>query len=269
MEAARSVLDLVAAGITYLAVRISGCQPDRDHPYGYGKIENLSALIVTILLLVTCAWIIYEAVQRLFFKFEQVDATFWAFFVMVVSIIVDISRSKLLMKMAIKHNNQALEADALHFSTDVWFSSVVLVGLSAVVLANLLEKYAGILAEWLHNADAVAALVVSAIVLVVSFQLGKTIDCILNVKRIRVRHSGRTYFADITVSVERNTSFEEAHLIASKAEETIQRLYPRIDIIMHVDPVKFPDETLIERILANASSCCHSYIHIQNSQINP
>ena len=89
-EAAHSGLDLVAALVTFFAVRLSDRPPDERHLYGYGKVENLSALIETLLLLVTCVWIIYEAVQRLFFKPVEVEASAWAFGVMIVSIVVDV-----------------------------------------------------------------------------------------------------------------------------------------------------------------------------------
>ncbi len=96
-EAAHSGLDMVAAGITLWAVRISGLPADREHTYGHGKFENLSALFETVLLLITCVWIIYEAVARLFFRAEvEVNPNIWAFLVVIVSIIIDISRSRAL-----------------------------------------------------------------------------------------------------------------------------------------------------------------------------
>ncbi|MEJ2556675.1 MAG: cation diffusion facilitator family transporter, partial [Anaerolineae bacterium] len=137
-EAAHSGLDLVAALVTFFAVRLSDRPPDKRHLYGYGKVENLSALVETLLLLVTCIWIIYEAIERLFFKSVEIEASFWAFGVMAVSIVVDISRSRILYRAARKHNSQALEADALHFSTDIWSSSVVIVGLALVWLSERL-----------------------------------------------------------------------------------------------------------------------------------
>jgi cation diffusion facilitator family transporter len=118
-EAAHSALDLIAAGVTYFAVRISGNPPDRSHQFGHGKVENLSALFETILLFVTCVWIVYEAISRLI-EPVHVEVNIWSFAVMVTSIIVDFSRSRALMKTAKKYNSQALEADALHFSTDIW-----------------------------------------------------------------------------------------------------------------------------------------------------
>jgi cation diffusion facilitator family transporter len=129
-EAAHSALDLVAAVVTFLAVNFSDRPADQDHTYGHGKIENFSALIETLLLVVTCVWIVYESVQRLFFHSTPVDANIWAFAVMGISIVVNMSRSKMLYATARKHHSQALEADALHFSTDVWSSWVVVGGLA-------------------------------------------------------------------------------------------------------------------------------------------
>jgi cation diffusion facilitator family transporter len=158
-EAAHSALDLVAAAVTFWAVRAAARPPDRNHAYGHGKVENISALFETLLLLATCAWIIYEATHRLFLgKASHVDANIWAFGVMTMSIVVDVSRSRALSRAAKKHRSQALEADALHFSTDVWSSAVVILGLACVRLAPVLD------APWLELADSVAALVVAGIV---------------------------------------------------------------------------------------------------------
>jgi cation diffusion facilitator family transporter len=175
-EAAHSALDFVAALVTYVAVRLAGRPADREHPYGHGKIENLSALVETLLLLVTCGWIIYEAVERLISKRVQVDASIWAFGVLAVSIFVDVTRSRMLKRVAVKHRSQALEADALHFSTDVWSSAVVMVGLVGVKVAEIFPSL-----EFLSKADAVAALVVAAIVVMVSLDLGvRTVQALLD-----------------------------------------------------------------------------------------
>jgi cation diffusion facilitator family transporter len=138
-EAAHSGLDLVAAAVTFFAVRLSSRAPDKRHTYGYGKVENLSALFETLLLLLTCVWIIYEAIRRLFFEEVEVEASIWAFIIMAISIVVDISRSRMLYRTARKYGSQALEADALHFSTDIWSSSVVIGGLFLVSLSEWLE----------------------------------------------------------------------------------------------------------------------------------
>jgi cation diffusion facilitator family transporter len=167
-EALHSGLDLVAAVITYFSVRISDKPADKEHHYGHGKIENLSALIETILLLVTCAWIIIEAIERLASGKTHIEVNVWSYIVVISSIIIDVSRSRALYKVAKKHNSQALEADALHFSTDIWSSAVVLFGL---ICSNFGYFFA----------DSVAALGVAIIVLFVSFKLGKkAIDVLID-----------------------------------------------------------------------------------------
>jgi len=176
-EALHSGLDLVAALVTFFAVRLADRPPDDTHTFGYGKVENLSALIETILLLITCVWIIYEAIQRLVFRTVEIEASIWAFAVIILSIFVDVNRSRLLHRVAKKHHSQALEADALHFSTDVWSSSVVLLGLALVWLSDRL----GPGWEFLVKADAVAALGVAVIVIWVSLQLGRrTVNVLLD-----------------------------------------------------------------------------------------
>src|SRR6476661_2410068 len=134
-EAAHSALDLIAAIITLFSVRVSDKPADADHQYGHGKVENFSAFLETGLLLVTCVWIIYEAVKRLFFHHVEIEPSLAAFLVMFVSMAVDFWRSRALGRIATKYDSQALEADALHFSTDIWSSAVVILGL-AVVLAG-------------------------------------------------------------------------------------------------------------------------------------
>src|SRR5207237_1901349 len=121
-EAAHSGLDLVAAIITLFSVQVSDKPADADHQYGHGKVENFSAFIETGLLLLTCIWIIYEAVMRLFFRHIHIEPSLAAFLVMFVSMGVDFWRSRALGRIAAKYDSQALEADALHFSTDIWSS---------------------------------------------------------------------------------------------------------------------------------------------------
>ena len=122
-EAAHSGIDLLAALMTFWAVRASSKPPDSDHLYGHGKIENFSALFETGLLLATCVWISYEAIKRLLQGGGHVEVTAWSFLVMGSSIVVDFSRSRALAATARKHRSQALEADALHFATDIWSSA--------------------------------------------------------------------------------------------------------------------------------------------------
>ena len=221
-EAAHSGLDLIAAMMTFLAVRISGKPADRNHLYGHGKVENLSALFETLLLLLTCAWIIYEAIHRLSFHTIDLKVNLWSFTVMTTSIVVDVSRSRILYRTARKYNSQALEADALHFSTDIWSSAVVILGLFCVKLSEWAPNLA-----FLRQADSVAAMMVGLIVVYVSIQLGiRTIQALLDVApsglekkiksavevlpgvtdchSVRLRYSGPQLFVDIHVLVEGN-----------------------------------------------------------------
>jgi cation diffusion facilitator family transporter len=271
-EAAHSGLDLVAALVTFFAVRISDRPPDERYRYGYGKVENLSALIETLLLLITCVWIIYEAIQRLFFKSVEIEASIWAFGVMGISIVVDISRSRILYRAARKHKSQALEADALHFSTDIWSSAVVIVGLGLVWLSGRLgPEWA-----WLVKGDAIAALVVALIVVYVSLQLGKRAVSVLldmappgladqlaaeagqvpgvqSIGPLRVRQAGASVFVDLTVNVDRSASLEEAHQIAEAVDDRVSRIVHRGDVVVHVDPVRRSGENLSQTVSAIAA----------------
>ena len=282
-EAAHSGLDLIAAIVTYFAVRISGKPADERLTYGYGKVENLSALFETLLLLLTCVWIIYEAIQRLFFKHVEVEASFWAFLIMVISIIVDIGRSKALSRAAKKYDSQALEADALHFSTDIWSSSVVIVGLILVVLSKWLDI------AWLAKADAVAAIGVAGIVIFVSIELGhRTILALLDavppglreeifhavllpgvqqVDQVRVRKSGPDVFTDIILSVGPDTPLEQAYDIANRVEEKVQQIIPSADVLIHLAPKTSRQTSLhreIRRIAEKQGLRAHSIRIIEN-----
>src|ERR1035438_4999266 len=253
-EAAHSGLDLVAALMTYIAVRISGKPADRTHNYGHGKVENLSALIETILLFVTCGWIIWEATHRLFFHKVEVEVTFWSFAVMATSIGIDISRSRMLSRTAKKYHSQALEADALHFQTDVWSSSVVILGLACVKLGEGAPSLG-----WLRQADAVAALGVSVLVIWVCWQLGRrTIDAlvdsapagmeeriltavsavpgVLDCHNIRARYSGPVLFIDLHVLVDGRKTLFEAHALTETIEGVIQQIAPHADVTVHPEP---------------------------------
>ncbi len=268
-EAAHSGLDLLAAAMTFWAVRVSSRPADPDHPYGHGKFENLSALAQTLLLLATSGWIVYESAHRLLFEATHVEVNAWSFAVMAVSIAVDVSRSRVLKRAADKHQSQALEADALHFSTDVWSSAVVILGLGGVLLGGRLGL------PWLGQADAVAALAVGGIVVWVTVRLGrKSMDDlldavppelrdrvtraaevagVLDVRRVRLRKSGPETFADVTVTVGRDASFERSHEIAMAARESIQRVVPGADVVIHAQPVARGEEGTLVAVRLTAA----------------
>jgi cation diffusion facilitator family transporter len=253
-EAAHSGLDLVAAVVTLVAVRVAGKPPDQSHPYGHGKVENLSAMVETLLLLATCGWIIYESMRRLISGQAHVDASFWAFAVMGISIVVDISRSRMLTRVARKHRSQALEADALHFSTDVWSSAVVVLGLIGVKLA---AWYPGL--AFLRLADTVAALAVAGIVVIVSGRLGwRTIEALLDTSpagvadkikaqvekvekvhdchAVRVRHSGPHYFVDLHITLDGEQPLHAAHALTEEVERVVNEILPGADVTVHPEP---------------------------------
>ena len=259
-EAAHSGLDLAAALMTFFAVRVADKPADREHPFGHGKAENISALFETLLLLVTSAWIIYEAIHRLTSPQVHVSVTVWSFLVMGTSIIVDVTRSRILLRAAKKYHSQALEADALHFSTDIWSSSVVILGLVLVLLGRAFPALA-----FLEKGDAIAALVVAIIVIFVAGQLGvRSIQALLdsaprngehetiirevgrirkvaNVHAVRIRSSGARWFVDLHVTMDGNTTLDESHRVTERIEEKVQAILPDSDVTVHVEPLEMAE----------------------------
>ena len=271
-EAAHSGLDLVASLMTYFAVRVADRPPDATHHYGHAKVENLSAFIEAGLLMLTALWVIYEAVRRLIFHEGHVDASIAAFVVMLIAIAVDFTRSRALMRVAHRLGSQALEADALHFSTDIWSSAVVIAGLLVVRLSQSLQ-----LPAWFGQADAIAALGVSGIVIWVSLRLLKeTVDALLDrapetlvkqvessiaqvegvteVRRVRERRAGNKLFADVVVAAPRTYTFEQIHTLSEQIEQAAMQgaraISPQseVDVLVHVEPTASPGETLIDQI---------------------
>src|SRR5450755_1641920 len=172
-EALHSSLDLVAAIITFLSVRVSDQPADERHPYGHGKFENFSAFVETALLLLTALYIIYEAFDRLFFHRVHIVPTVTAILILFCALAVDLTRARALTRIAKKYSSEALEADALHFSTDVGSTLVVIVGIGLVWAGDAWNI------TWLGYADALAALTVAAVILWVGSRLGKrTLDAL-------------------------------------------------------------------------------------------
>jgi len=258
-EAAHSAMDLLAALVTYIAVRASGKPPDTAHPYGHGKIEHLSALFETLLMLLTCVWIVTESLHRLTAQQLLVQASVWTFLVMAVSIAVDVSRSRMLYRVAAKHRSQALEADALHFQTHIWSSAVVILGLAGVRLATWVPSLG-----FLRNADAVAALVVAGIVVWVSLRLGirtiqglmdsspsgiaelikakvETIPEVIDCHAVRVRHSGPDYFVDLHITLDGGQPLRDAHAVTERVEQLVGEVLPGADVTVHPEPTPAPD----------------------------
>jgi cation diffusion facilitator family transporter len=269
-EAAHSGLDLVAAIVTLLSVRVSDKPADAEHQYGHGKVENFSAFIETGLLLLTCIWIVSEAIKRLFFHHVEIEPSLAAFLVMFVSMAVDFWRSRALAAIAVKYDSQALEADALHFSTDIWSSAVVVLGLLLVWLGR---SYG---ARWLGDADPVAALCVAGVVIQVSWRLArKTTDALLDaaptgvrtqimaaisrveglleIDRVRIRRAGNRYFADISIGLARNVTFQRSEQVVDAVTSAVHEVLPDADVVVHSIPRASFSENIFDRVRAVAT----------------
>lgn len=268
-EALHSALDLVAAVVTLLSVRVSDKPADADHQYGHGKVENFSAFIETALLLLTCIWIVWEAFQRLFFHSVEIEPSVWAFIVMFVSIGVDAWRSRALKRVADRYDSQALQADALHFATDIWSSSVVILGLAVVSVGREFRL------PWLMKADPIAALFVAGVVVYVSWRLARqTIDALLDaapagvrsqiinavesvpgvleIDRVRIRRAGNRYFADLSVGLARTVTFQRSEQIVAEVTQKIRTILKDVDVLVNAVPRALHTENIFDRIRAAA-----------------
>jgi len=269
-EAAHSGLDLIASLLTFFSVGVSDKPADADHQYGHGKVENFSAFVETGLLLLTCAWIIYEAALRLFFRHIDIEPSIAAFAVMLFSMGLDWWRSRVLGRIANKYDSQALEADALHFSTDIWSAGVVILGLGLVLIGRTYHI------EWLRDSDPVAALFVAGVVISVSWRLARRtidalldaappgvrskiydavsrVDGVLEVDRVRIRRAGNRYFADLAIGVARTVTFQRSGQLASAVTDAVQRVLPDADVTVQPLPRAPGSENIFDRIRAVAT----------------
>jgi cation diffusion facilitator family transporter len=267
-EALHSGLDLVAAIITFLSVRVSDAPADERHPYGHGKFENFSAFVETGLLLLTALYIIYEAFARLFFRSVHIAPSITAIVILLFALAIDVTRARALSHVARKFSSEALEADALHFSTDVWSTIVVISGIGLVWAGETWNM------PYLIYADALAGLAVAAVILWVGSRLGRrTVDAlldaapeglqqeiaraiarmdgVLDVDRVRVRRAGNRHFVDATVSVPRTASLEQVHELSDAIEKRVGEIVPS-DVMVHAEPRAPQGEHLFEAIRAVA-----------------
>ncbi|HUL33740.1 MAG TPA: cation-efflux pump [Candidatus Eisenbacteria bacterium] len=267
-EALHSGLDLVAAVITFLSVRVADQPADERHPYGHGKFENFSAFIETGLLVLTAIYIIYEAFQRLFFHTVHIQPSITAILILLVALAIDLTRARALTVVARRHESEALEADALHFSTDVWSTIVVILGIALVWAGDRWNL------PWLDYADSFAGLAVAGVILWVGSQLGRRtldalldavpsglqeqivsaieqIDGVLGADRVRLRRAGNRYFVDATVSVARTANLEQVHALTDRIEKSVAQIVPS-DVLVHAEPRAPRDEHLFESVRAVA-----------------
>jgi cation diffusion facilitator family transporter len=262
-EAGHSLIDLSATVLTFFAVRLSGKPADKEHQYGHGKVESVTALAETALLFGLTAIVVWEAAQRLLDgKAQAVEATVAAFVVIVVSIVVDFFRARTLRRVAAETSSEALEADALHFGSDMWSSVAVLVGLCGVRLGY----------SW---ADAAAAIVVAIFICIAGWRLGRrTIDTLTDtapegvseriaaiarqvpgvvaIERVRARPAGAVLFVDLGVGVSRTLPLDRVSAIKERLNRAIRADLPTAEITITTEPRALDDETVRERVMVIA-----------------
>ena len=289
-EAAHSSVDLVASIITLLSVQVSDRPADEDHNYGHGKIESLSAFVETGIMFASCVWLVIEAMRRIIFHHHlALNPSIAPFIVLLCSIVVDFTRSRTLARIAREHRSDALAADSVHFATDIWASLAVMVGLAASYAGN---RYS---LPFLEYADPIAALVVSGIIFRVSWRLARqTVDALLDatptsdptshhpqskeqlrsnlihdlsaisgvmtVDRLRTRRSGANFFADVTLGMPRNLTFQRSEQITFAATEAVRRHLPDADVVVHSVPTVSIAESIHDRIRAVAARA-NLFIH--------
>ncbi|HZL32011.1 MAG TPA: cation-efflux pump [Pseudolabrys sp.] len=272
-EAGHSLIDLGAAIMTYAAVRVSGKPADEEHHYGHGKVESVSALGETALLFFLSGIVIWEAVKRLIYhEPHMVVVTYWAFGVMAGSVVIDFFRARALSRVAKSTHSQALEADALHFSSDLWASLAVIAGLVGVRFGYW----------W---ADSVAALAVAVLVCVAGWRLGRrtietltdtapagaaeqiaaiaeTVPGVVAVEQVRARSVSDRTFIDLTVAVSRTLPLDRVSAIKSAVTDALARQMPGAEPVVITDPIALDNETVLDRVMVIARNRALAVHHV-------
>jgi len=245
-EAIHSSMDLIAAIIAYFSVSVSDNPPDSRHPYGHGKVENISGVIEALLIFIAAIWIIFEAVKKLMGGPIELDSIGIGSIVMLVSAIVNALVSKRLYKVALETNSAALEADALHLKTDVYTSLGVAAGLGLIMLTGI---------KWL---DPVVAIAVAVFIIFESFNLlNKAFSPLLdtawkdkdieelenrlknlevNYHDLRTRIAGNYLFIDLHIQIPEDISVGDAHRYCDKIENELKVAYRNLSVTIHVEP---------------------------------
>src|SRR5665213_649258 len=242
-DAAHSGLDLAGATLTFFSVQVADRPADEDHTYGHGKVENISAFVEAGLMAISCAWIIWEAVSRIAHHVSELRHSIWPVLVLVTSIAVDFWRSRQLREVAERTGSPALATDAFHFASDIWSTLAVLAGLGASWAGQRLNI------PWLRYADPFAAVVVSLMILRITFHLTREtvavlmdeipaetrrnivheveqVEGVLAVEQARVRRAGAAYFADLTLALPRRFTFEHTGELVQSATDAVHRALP-------------------------------------------
>lgn len=245
-EAIHSSMDLIAAIVAFLSVRISDNPPDSRHPYGHGKIENISGVIEALLIFVAAFWIIIEAVKKLMGETAELDSIALGSIVMFISALVNAFVSGRLYKVARETNSVALEADALHLKTDVYTSLGVATGLLLIIITGI---------NWL---DPAVAILVALFIVYESYMLLKKaftplIDTAWSISEIkelekilislgvkyhdlRTRLAGNYRFVDLHVEIPEDVSVKNAHQYCDKIENVLMTNYEHLTVTIHVEP---------------------------------
>jgi cation diffusion facilitator family transporter len=245
-EAIHSSMDLIAAIIAYFSVRVSDIPPDSRHPYGHGKIENISGVIEAMLIFIAAAWIIFEAVRKLLGAEIVLDKIWIGSVVMVISALINTFVSRRLYKVAHETKSVALEADALHLKTDVYTSVGVAVGLGLILITGI---------KWL---DPVVAMLVALFIIRESYSLLKRAFTPLldtawnddeivqledklkhlkvNYHSLRTRVAGNYRFIDIHIEIPKDESVGNAHKYCDEIEEELMAAFENLSVTIHVEP---------------------------------
>jgi cation diffusion facilitator family transporter len=254
-EAAHSSMDLIASVIAFFAVRISGKRPDAEHPWGHGKVEDISALAEALLIFLAAFWIVYEAIHKLINP-QPIEVIDWGIAVMLLSVVANIVVSRLLFKVGNKTQSAALIADAWHLRTDVYTSAGVMTALLLIQLTGILFPQVNI--NWL---DPVAAIAVALLICRAALRLA--IDAIKDlidtspppgelmwlstylqgwyptvrsVHRLRTRKSGAVRFIDLHVVVDPKMTVTDSHAITEKMTREISDELAGADVTVHIEP---------------------------------
>src|SRR5271167_416382 len=253
--------DVIAATLTFFAVRLGGRPADREHPYGHRRAENLGALGEAAVLLVGGLLVSVEAISQLLSGAKPVEIVWYQFAVIGLALIVDFSRTIVSLGAARRYASPALRSNAFHFGADMAGSLAVLIGLLAV--------RAGF-----DQGDSIAALLVAALIFAAAARLiaenanvlmdrtpmearAAAEDAIaelgadIELSRLRLRESAGRYFADVVVTVPPGQAVVEGHQAADRIEEALEDALPDSDVVVHVEPRRRGVD-LRERVLAVA-----------------
>ncbi len=254
-EAIHSGVDLLAAIIAYVAVRTSGKPADKDHPFGHGKIENISGTVEALLIFLAAGWIIYEAIHKLLNP-RPMDEAGWGVLVMLLSALMNIFVSNMLFKVGKETDSMALQADAWHLRTDVWTSVGVMGGLTIIWLGA--KFFPTVNLQWV---DPVAAMGVALLIVRAAYELtlqsGRDLldssldphevawirDLIITHRppvcgfhRLRTRKSGADRFVEFHLLVKGSMTVDESHDLTDDLTEHIEASFKNTSVTIHIEP---------------------------------